>query len=132
MNFTNHLTHDDELAVAINKNNGTPIDEIRNYLQDPLLREQYLQVQKSLAEHKQKNATVLLALLQKAEKKEQYEKLQPTGFEFAPVSAKQYRETLKNENNVQKMQYWHDNVSYNVDHTINIIKLDKTFCEDIS
>jgi len=58
--------------------------------------------------------------------------LKPAGFEFAPESAKQKREELKNTDNVEKLQWIHDNVSYNADHTMNILKLEKTFCENIS
>jgi len=67
-----------------------------------------------------------------ADKVEEYEKLQPVGFEFAPESAKEKREELKNTDNVEKMKWCQDNISYNADHTMNIISLKKTFCEDIS
>ncbi|EKD44245.1 MAG: hypothetical protein ACD_71C00199G0001 [uncultured bacterium (gcode 4)] len=70
--------------------------------------------------------------LKLAKKREQYEKLQPAGFEHAPESAKQKREELKNTDNVEKMKWCQDNISYNADHTINIIAIKKTFCEDIS
>ena len=39
---------------------------------------------------------------------------------------------MKNSDSVEKLQWIHDNISYNTDSTINIIKLNKTFCEDIS
>ena len=67
-----------------------------------------------------------------AKKKEQYEKLEPVWFKFAPKSAQLKREELKNSDNVEKLQRIHNNVSYNPDHTMNIIKLNKTFCEDVS
>lgn len=70
--------------------------------------------------------------LKLAKKKEQYEKLKPAGFEHAPDSAKQKRQELSNSDNVEKLQWTHDNVSYNSDHTMNIITLKKTLCEDIS
>jgi len=77
----------------------------------------------------------ILAKLQEKKlekKKEQYEKLQPVWFEYAPQSAIKKREELKNSDNVEKMKWLQNNVSYNADHTINIIFLKKTFCEDIS
>jgi hypothetical protein len=64
--------------------------------------------------------------------KEQYEKLKPLGFEYAPESAKNKREKLKNEDDIKKMEFLKSIVSYNSDHTMNIITLKKTFCEDIS
>lgn len=67
-----------------------------------------------------------------AKEMEKYNKLQPAGFEYAPESAKAKWEELKNTNNVDKLQWILDNVSYNADHTMNIIKLNKTFCEDVS
>ncbi len=70
--------------------------------------------------------------LQLAKKREQYEKLKPTWFNNAPDSAKKKRETLKTEDKVGLMQYLYYNVSYNLDGTMNIINLHKTFCEDIS
>jgi len=70
--------------------------------------------------------------LKLAKKKEQYEKLEPVGFEYAPESARQKRQELSNSDNVEKLQWIHDNVSYNFDRTMNIITLKKTFCGDIS
>lgn len=70
--------------------------------------------------------------LKLAKKREQYKKLQPAGFEHAPESAKQKRQELSNSDNVEKLQWIYDNVSYNSDHTMNIITLKKIFCEDIS
>ncbi|MFA7717962.1 MAG: hypothetical protein WC875_04570 [Candidatus Absconditabacterales bacterium] len=73
-----------------------------------------------------------LQKLQLAKKKEQYESLKPAGFDDAPESVKAKWEKYKNTDNLEKLQWIHDNVSYNADHTMNIIKLKKTFCEDIS
>ncbi|MCX6822929.1 MAG: hypothetical protein NTX91_02935 [candidate division SR1 bacterium] len=70
--------------------------------------------------------------LQLTKKREQYEKLQPVGFKDAPTSAKEKWEEYKDTDNLEKLQWIHDNVSYNADHTMNIIKLKKTFCEDVS
>ncbi len=67
-----------------------------------------------------------------AKKQEQYEALKPAGFEHAPQSAKKKRQELIYSNDVEKMKWCYDNVSYNADGTMNIIKLKKTFCEDIS
>lgn len=64
--------------------------------------------------------------------KEQYKKLQPIWFEHAPKSAKQRWKELVDSNNVEKLQWICDNVSYNADHTLNILKLKKTFCKDVS
>jgi len=58
--------------------------------------------------------------------------LKPAGFDHAPQSAKAKWEELTQVKNVEKLQWIHDNVSYNSDHTMNILKLKKTFCEDIS
>jgi hypothetical protein len=68
----------------------------------------------------------------KIEEEAQYKTLQPKWFDYAPLSMKQKRKELKNTDNVEKLQWIHDNVSYNADSTINILKLNKTFCEDIS
>lgn len=65
-------------------------------------------------------------------KSEQYEKLLPVWFDYAPELAKEKRKELENTNNLEKLQWIHDNVSYNPDHSMNIIKLNKTFCEDVS
>lgn len=70
--------------------------------------------------------------LKLAKKREQYEKLKPVGFEYAPESAKKKREELKNEDNIKKMELLKSIVSYNLDKTINILPTHKTFCEDIS
>ncbi len=70
--------------------------------------------------------------LQLAKKKEQYEKLKPAGFEYAPTSANEKWEELKNTDNVETMKRIHNNISYNSDYTMNILELKKTFCEDIS
>lgn len=67
-----------------------------------------------------------------ADKAEEYESLKPAGFDYAPQSAKAKWEELAKVKNVEKLQWIHDNVSYNADHTMNILKLKKTFCEDIS
>lgn len=69
---------------------------------------------------------------QSAKEKAPYEKFKPLWFDDAPESAKAKWEEYKNTNNLQKLQWIHDNVSYNPDSTMNIIKLNKTFCEDIS
>ena len=66
--------------------------------------------------------------LQLTKKREQYEKLNPTGFEYAPKSAQEKWKALENSDNIEKLQWIYDNVSYNADHTMNIIKLNKTFC----
>jgi hypothetical protein len=63
---------------------------------------------------------------------EKYEALKPAGFEYAPQSAKAKWEELAKTKKVEKLQWIHDNVSYNSDYTINIFALKKTFCEDIS
>lgn len=68
----------------------------------------------------------------KTEKESKYVELQPTGFTNAPQSAKQKRQELVDEEDTEKLKWIHDNVSYNTDHTMNIIKLKKTFCEDVS
>jgi len=65
-------------------------------------------------------------------KREWYEKLKPAWFEYAPESAKEKWEEYKNTDKFEKLQWMYDNISYNPDATINILKLNKTFCEDIS
>lgn len=67
-----------------------------------------------------------------ADKVEKYEILKPAGFEHAPQSAKAKWEELAKTKKVEKLQWIYDNVSYNSDHTMNILALKKTFCEDIS
>ncbi len=67
-----------------------------------------------------------------AEKENKYFSLRPTWFDDAPQSAKQKRKELVKKEDTEKMQWMHDNVSYNGDHTMNIIKLKKTFCEEVS
>jgi len=67
-----------------------------------------------------------------AKKKEQFEKLRPIGFDDAPDSAKEKWEEYIDTDNLEQLQWMHDNVSWNADHTMNIIKLKKTFCEDVS
>lgn len=67
-----------------------------------------------------------------AEEEAKYDALHPTWFDDAPQSAKQKRKELVKKEDTEKMQWMHDNVSYNGDHTMNIIKLNVTFCEDIS
>jgi len=74
----------------------------------------------------------IIQKLQLTKKREAYEKLQPAWFEYAPASAKEKWEEYKNTDNLEKLQWIHDNVSYNADHTMNILKLKKTFCEDVS
>ncbi len=81
------------------------------------------------------NSDKLLADVQKrklANKREKYKELIPAGFEYAPESAKQKWEELKNTDDAETMKWIQDNVSYNSDHTMNILKLKKTFCGDIS
>jgi len=99
------------------------------------------QVQEALSELPPKDREEILAEYQnkqnntwaeKVEKGEQYEQLKPAGFEHAPQSAKQKWKELADSKNVEKLQWIHENVSYNADHTMNILKLKKTFCEDIS
>ena len=70
--------------------------------------------------------------IQLAKKREQYEELKPAWFKHAPESATAKWEEYTNTDKLEKLQWIHDNVSYNADSTMNIIKLDKTFCEDIS
>lgn len=72
--------------------------------------------------------------LQLAKKEEEYERLKPAWFDSAlvPQSAKKKREKAQSTDNVEQLQWMHDNVSYNSDGTMNIIKLNTTFCEDIS
>ena len=81
-----------------------------------------------------KNENILIKMkeLQLAERKEQFEKLKPAWFDYAPKSVKERWEEYKNTDNLEKLQWIHDNVSYNSDHTMNILKLKKTFCEDVS
>jgi len=67
-----------------------------------------------------------------ADKMEKYEALKPAGFEYAHQSVKAKWEELAKTKKVEKLQWIHDNVSYNSDYTINIFALKKTFCEDIS
>lgn len=65
-------------------------------------------------------------------RREEYKKMEPVWFEYAGELAKKYWEKLKNEDNVKQIQYLSKNVSYNIDGTMNILALKKTFCEDIS
>ena len=58
--------------------------------------------------------------------------MKPAGFEHASLLAKKRREDLKNSGTIDKIQWIRDNISYNSDWTMNIIKLHKTFCEDVS
>lgn len=67
-----------------------------------------------------------------AKKIDQYNKLKPIWFDYAPTSAKEKWEEYKNNDNVEMLQWIYDNISYNSDHTMNIIALKKIFCEDIS
>ncbi len=67
-----------------------------------------------------------------ANKREKYEELIPAGFKNAPTSVKKKWEELKNTDDAETMKWIQDNISYNADHTMNILKLKKTFCEDIS
>ncbi len=60
------------------------------------------------------------------------EKLKPTWFEYASKRTKQERQEYKDANNLEMLQWLHDNISYNADWTMNIFKLHKTFCEDLS
>jgi hypothetical protein len=53
--------------------------------------------------------------LQLVKKREQYEKKKPVGFEYAPESAKKKREEYENTNNLEKLQWIQNNVSYNFD-----------------
>lgn len=78
-----------------------------------------------------------LANLQKKKllkNKEKYEWLKPVWFEYAPESARQYREALEQANDLKQMEHLKNKlwISYNVDWTMNILLLNKTFCEDIS
>ena len=70
--------------------------------------------------------------LQLTKKKEEYEKLKPEWFEFAPQLFQQKRKELKSVANEERLQWFHDNVSYNTDGNMNILKLHKTFCKDVS
>ena len=63
-----------------------------------------------------------------AKEMEQSERLKPVGFEYAPASAKNKRERLRDET----LQWMYYNISYNSDWTMNIHELNKTFCEDVS
>jgi hypothetical protein len=60
----------------------------------------------------------------------------PKWFKYAPLSAQAYlwelyiAEKLSRDNGLAK--YRRENISYNKDWTINIIKLGKTFCNDIT
>ena len=65
-------------------------------------------------------------------KREQYDRFKPIWFDDAPESAIKKREELKNTDNVEKMEWCRNNISYNADHTMNILSLKKTFCENIS
>ena len=67
-----------------------------------------------------------------ANKREQYKILKPAWFDDAPESAKKKWEEYKNTDNLEMLQWLHDNVSWNANHTMNILKLNKTFCKDIS
>jgi len=66
------------------------------------------------------------------EKESKYTALEPLWFEFAPDSVKRKREEIKTTDNIEELQWIHDNVSYNIDGTMNIIKLKKIFNKDIS
>ena len=70
----------------------------------------------------------LLAKIQ-MEKKERYVMFQPEWFHNAPKSAQEKREKLKN---TKWISIFDNNISYNTDWTLNIIKLNMTFSEDIS
>ena len=63
---------------------------------------------------------------------EEYDKLQPAWFEYAPESLKKKREAAKSGDEIELMQWIQNNFSYNVDHTVNILRLNKTFCADIT
>ncbi|MCX6824892.1 MAG: hypothetical protein NTY80_01590 [candidate division SR1 bacterium] len=76
-----------------------------------------------------------IAMLNKEQlnkKQEEYELLKPAGFEHAPKSAKKMREELKDDNDIKELKWLQDNISRNVNHTMNIIQLKKIFCRDIS
>lgn len=73
-----------------------------------------------------------------AKKKEQYEKLQPVGFEHAPASAKEHRKYLTDQSLIcferngydpsphfDDMKFLHKNFSYNVDWTLNFLSIKK-------
>jgi len=60
-----------------------------------------------------------------------YESLKPAGFDYAPWLKHKWEE-LTQTNDIKELQWIHDNISYNSDGTINIIKLNITICKDIS
>lgn len=67
-----------------------------------------------------------------AKKKEQYKQLQPIWFRYAPKSAQKKRKELETADDLEKIEWLKSIISYNRDHTINILPVHKTFCKDIS
>lgn len=70
--------------------------------------------------------------LQLAKKREQYEKLQPAGFEHAPEKAKKYRQELKDADDVEQMKYLSTILTYNQDNTVGLPTIKETFCADLA
>lgn len=77
--------NDELLAQAISDLDGTSIDEVKNFLKDPTLREQFLQMKKALAKEKNNKANALLLLLQETEELEATQKAEKENQKFMEV-----------------------------------------------
>lgn len=66
-----------------------------------------------------------------ANKREQYEKLKPIWFEYAPEKAKKYRYELECSDDVEQMKYLSSILTYNQDNTVGLPTIKETFWVDL-
>lgn len=65
-------------------------------------------------------------------KREKYdEQFMPDGFEYAPEVAKKYWQKLKKKDDTDKMKILKNELSYNSDGTVNLIKINEVFCSKV-
>lgn len=72
-----------------------------------------------------------LQLKQSANRFQLFKSLRPTWFEHSSIRAKNYRQSLENNNDIRRMNHLKSVISYNPDGTLNILPLNITFCKNI-